>query len=110
MTEKIKKYWEGRANLLKDNNSTTNDIWLRELEIKNIIEILEQIKVSKNANILDVGCGDGYSTIAIAEKFPNIFFQGIDFSENMIKIASSRLKEKKIKNIDFQVGNVLELD
>jgi ubiquinone/menaquinone biosynthesis C-methylase UbiE len=28
----------------------------------------------------------------------------------MIKIASSRLKEKRIKNVDFQVGNVLKLD
>lgn len=110
MTEKIRQYWEDRAALFKDKNSTTDDIWLRELEIRNISENLEKINIPTDSKILDVGCGDGYSTITLAEKFPRISFYGIDFSENMIKIAYLRLKEKGIKNIDFQVGNVLELD
>ena len=110
MIEKIKDYWNERANSLNDKTSTTNDIWLRELEIRNLSKILSEIELPQNGKILDVGCGDGYSTISIAEKFPDISFQGIDFSEKMIEIALSRLKKKENKHISFQVGSVLELD
>lgn len=110
MTDEIKKYWNQRANSFNDKSSTTDDIWLRELEIKNFSKILNQIKIIQKGQILDVGCGDGYSTINIAKKFPDISFHGIDFSENMIKIASSRVEQEQDLNIDFQVGSVLELD
>ena len=110
MTEKIKQYWEERANLLKDKNSTTDDIWLRELEIQHISKTLSKINLPENGNVLDIGCGDGFSTISIAKKFPDIFFHGMDFSQNMITMANSRLERSGIKNMDFQVGDVLELD
>lgn len=110
MIEKIKQYWEERANLFKDKNSTTDDIWLRELEIQHISKVLSEIDLPENANILDVGCGDGFSTISIAKKFPNISFHGIDFSQNMITMACSHLEKSGIKNVDFRVGDVLNLD
>lgn len=110
MNEKIKQYWEERADSLKNTSSTTNDIWLRELEIKNLIEILHKLNLPKDSKILDAGCGDGYSTINLAKKFPEFTFKGIDYSENMIRIANSRLENEHVGNISFSVGNILELD
>jgi len=110
----IKNYWEQRASSPGKKNITTNDMWLRELEVKTLTKTLEKMNLPQNASVLDIGCGDGYSTINIAKKFPNVYFYGIDFSESMIRIASSQLQEKVanakgIKNIKFQVGDVLEL-
>ncbi len=112
MNEKIKHYWEERASVSQDQSATTNDIWLRELEIKTIIETLVELKISDKSNILDVGCGDGYSTIKIAKRFPRSTFHGIDFSENMIKIANSNFEKEDNMNlkVKFSVGNVLDLD
>lgn len=112
MNEKIKHYWEERASVSQDQSATTNDIWLRELEIKTIIETLEELKILDKSNILDVGCGDGYSTLKIAKRFPRLSFQGIDFSENMIKMANSNFEKYDNRNlkVKFSVGNVLDLD
>ncbi len=112
MNEKIKHYWDERASCHEDQSATTNDIWLRELEIKTIIEVLEKLKILDGSRILDVGCGDGYSTLKIAKKFPHLSFQGIDFSENMIKMANSNFEKDENRNlkVKFSVGNVLNLD
>lgn len=67
--KKIKSYWDEKAALYKDPRATTNDYWLRELEIKNIKEVLDKIKAKKR--ILDVGCGDGYSIIELSKKIIN---------------------------------------
>jgi len=112
LNEKIKQYWEERASVSQDQSATTNDIWLRELEIKTIIETLLELKILDTSNVLDIGCGDGYSTIKIAKRFPQSTFHGIDFSENMIKMANSNLEKENNINlkVKFSVGSVLDLD
>ena len=113
MNEKIKQYWEERAAKNSNNSSaTTGDIWLRELEIITLIKTLKEIGLLKNSNVLDVGCGDGYSTLKIAKAFHGINFTGIDYSKNMIKTATTMLKKNPnlIENVRFLVGDILELE
>ena len=110
MSKDIKEYWNERASSSDGKKATTDDIWLRELEIRIMVESLRQLKLPHKASVLDAGCGDGYSTIKIAEEFPEISFHGIDFSENMIKAASSLLEKKQIKNVTFSVCSVLDLE
>jgi len=55
--------------------------------------------------ILDIGCGNGYTTRAIAKKFPEATVMGVDFSHAMIEEAKKLIKP----NIDYLEGDVLSL-
>lgn len=106
----IKAYWDERAKSRFANpKATTDDYWLRIIEIREIKRVLSQIKNKKN--ILDIGCGDGFSTINIFKSFPNCKFLGGDYSEEMIKSAKALLERNKIKsrNIRFEILDVLDL-
>lgn len=110
---KIQQYWDERAqNASLDPSATTDDVFLRELEIKTFIEtIIKQKK--KNPNILDLGCGDGFTTIRVAKEFKNSRFLGIDFSENMIANANLRLKNEEghdlKKRVEFKQGDATKI-
>ena len=112
LKEKIKAYWDERAiQHLADPSSTTNDIYLRELEIVTIIKTLKRLHNSTNKKILDVGCGEGYSTFKIAQACDQFTFHGIDYSPKMIQVANDRLSINPLmgNRLDFRVGDVLDL-
>lgn len=113
MKEAIKDYWEERA---KQNattpEATTNDLYLRELEISTFIQTLEGLGLKPDETVLDVGCGDGYTTVAVAGALTQFRFTGIDYSANMIAIARNRVADKPdLKDrITFIVGDATNLD
>jgi predicted O-methyltransferase YrrM len=64
--DKMLKFWSDRAlKYEEDLRSNTNDIWIREIEIKYVNTALKQRSYN---NILDFGCANGYSTIRIAKE------------------------------------------
>jgi ubiquinone/menaquinone biosynthesis C-methylase UbiE len=71
--------------------ATSPDFNLRELEIDFIIKYV-QLYAKKNPEktlqISDIGCGNGYTDIRIAQ-VANAAIVGIDFSENMIDAANN---------------------
>ncbi len=112
MDNKIKNYWDERATQnQKVVTGTTNDIYLRELEIRTFTETLRKLGIQKNNRILDVGCGDGYTTLNIANSFPESYFIGIDYSENMIANAQMNLTSdnKTLANVDFKVADATNI-
>ena len=109
----IRDYWEERArNHLDSPAATTEDVFLRELEVKTITQTLLGMNVADNATILDVGCGDGYSTLLVARAVPFASFHAIDYSESMIRSALRRLEtQPELKNrVTFIVGDVTDLE
>jgi len=103
-SEKTKKYWDDRAKEHGESwQATLGEEYLRNLEIRTIIKLIKKYKPSR---VLDVGCGNGYSTKIYAEQFPDIHFVGIDYSEFMIQNANM----KPIANCEFYVGDVLNYD
>lgn len=103
----IKKYWEDQAKNFKESPlATAPDVYYRNLEIDRIIGYLKN-----NKSVLDIGCGNGYSTLKFAKIFFYANFLGIDYSEEMIKFAErTLLSEKALKGrVKFDVGNVMSL-
>lgn len=99
----IKEYWDSRAELHRGNPlATTDDVFLRELEFKALSRAIRDLKVE--GWVLDVGCGDGFTTIRLADEFPELEFHGIDYSEKMIEIAQGRGSR-----VEFSVGDVTDL-
>jgi SAM-dependent methyltransferase len=65
------------------NNITQN--WLPSLD--GVVE-----KLKSGAKVADVGCGVGFSTLLMAEAFPNSQFVGFDFHEPSIEEARRHAK------------------
>ena len=114
LREKVKNYWEERARESGGSRTaTTNDVYLRELEVSTLTLQLQQAKLPAGATVLDVGCGDGYTTTRIAQSLPTLRFVGADYSQNMIANAVAGLEAKEAslrERISFRVADVLQLD
>ncbi len=67
------------------------------------------VGISKNAKILDAGCGTGMSSGPLAKRFPEAEVTGIDFSENMIKEYSLNFPNAKAVIGDFNDDKTLRL-
>ena len=100
--ELIKSYWNDRAGNDGSQQSTTMDIWLRDIESK---VVSESIQIYQPNYVCDIGCGDGRTTIKAALSYPDVFFFGFDYSENMIKNANENKKKYELENIEFAVGD-----
>lgn len=58
-------------------------------------------------NILEIGCGIGYTTKSIRERFPNAKITAIDYDNEQIKTAN--MQHGKIKNVKFMQGDATKL-
>lgn len=79
-----------KANLMQQ--------WLPALD--GVVEKLE-----RGAKVADVGCGHGYSTVLMAEAFPNSTFIGYDFHPDSILQASKHATDHGVsEQCTFEVG------
>jgi len=92
-------YWNNRAKSVK-NDSVVNisDLFQRNLECEQIVKYLKI-----DMNVLEVGCGNGYSTSLFRNLVRTI--SAFDYSENMITNAKSSFGET---NNTFFVDNILD--
>ncbi len=61
-------------------------------------------KLERGARVADVGCGHGYSTVMMAEAFPNSEFVGFDFHTASIEEANHHAQNHRIAdNVRFEV-------
>ncbi|MBW2148406.1 MAG: class I SAM-dependent methyltransferase [Deltaproteobacteria bacterium] len=108
---KILQYWESQAQKLgTDPRATTQDFWLRKIEIRVISSILEFL--GDHLHVLDVGCGNGYSILELVRAHNTHRFVGVDFSGNMIgnaRHAADSLPEDLKKRTEFKQASVLDL-
>jgi ubiquinone/menaquinone biosynthesis C-methylase UbiE len=99
----VKAFWDQQAKLHGEGDkATAPDSHYRRLEIESVLRVIDQLK---HDTILDVGCGNGFTTRAIAAKFPEAEVIGVDFSAEMIKQA----KKAPMTNVDYIVGDILAL-
>lgn len=108
----IKDYWNDRARRHRmDPQATTNDAYLRELEVRTILKTIDEVGFPEDSQILDLGCADGFSTIKLAEALPNSKIIGIDYGQDMIEIAKEKLnlKPELKERLEFSVGDASSL-
>lgn len=65
---------------------------------KKLAEIMDP---TKNAQILDLGCGSGSILKIFEDKLPSASLTGIDFSVELLKLAEKKLKRTKLKQMDL---------
>ncbi|OGX26676.1 MAG: hypothetical protein A2787_04980 [Omnitrophica WOR_2 bacterium RIFCSPHIGHO2_01_FULL_48_9] len=57
-------------------------------------------------NILDIGCGEGFTTVQIAKQLPQTAITGIDLMPERIRYAEAK---NKAKNIVYQTADMFRL-
>lgn len=103
MGNHINDYWEAQAVFhKKDHSASWSDKFAIELEIENIGEYIDA-----DADVLDVGCANGYSAISQYLRHGCKSMTGIDYSESMIRYANEAKEEHNLPDhIRFEVGDV----
>lgn len=76
--------------------------------------VSDQVQVSKNAKILDVGCGSGGLTIACAKKNPQSHVLGIDrwgaeFGHYSKAMCYDKAIRENVQNVEFLQADACEL-
>jgi len=106
MEQKNKDFWQKQAIKHTTNSLAVNfDKLENELEQDNLIK-----NISNNQTILDLGCGNGLTTIDLAKRFQNCHFLGLDFIPEMIDAANNKKEELGLKNIEFKVASATNLN
>jgi ubiquinone/menaquinone biosynthesis C-methylase UbiE len=102
----VADFWDQQAEEHGHSDLATNpDQHYRQLEIASILRVIKQMP---HDTVLDVGCGNGFTTIKMAQEFQEAEIMGIDFSPAMIEQAGTAAGHK-YPNIDFYEGDVLSL-
>ncbi len=101
--KQVKEFWDSMAEKHGSSNlATAPDGHYRKLEINKIIDAIAGVH---HHTILDVGCGNGYTTKKIADWLPESEIIGIDYSEAMIIEAN----KEPLDGVQFFHGDALSL-
>jgi SAM-dependent methyltransferase len=68
-------------------------------EVKFLVDFIKKKFKNRKIKILDLACGYGRHSLALAEKGFNVV--GVDYSNYFLKLAKKKAKELKIKNVKF---------
>lgn len=86
-------YIEERNHLLRDTPyETVRRAWFT----------MSHLLLDAGSKILDMGCGEGHLTYAMAALNPHLKFTGIDKSKRCINVAR---QQYKLHNLEFKVGD-----
>lgn len=106
--KQIHEFWLQQALKHGQSHSASwSDRMVIDMEIGEVNKYL-----SDGDKVLDVGCANGYSTVQFASE-KRITIKGVDFADEMIVNARSRLKECRDKlsgKVEFQIGDITSLD
>ncbi len=93
-----------------DNYDSMNSIISFKRHVSWRKDVLKRMNVDEGSNILDVCTGTGDWAIALAgETGDSGKVTGLDFSENMLKVAQVKQEENDLKQLEFIHGNAMQL-
>ncbi len=102
-----KEFWTVRSNECDGGEEySTPDIYLNRRENR---ELKNFIGKAKPRRILDMGCGNGWSTIQVMPGSQHEIY-GIDFNEEAIVYARELVATNQLEGFSFDVGDLEKLD
>ena len=60
----------------------------------------------KKDKILDIGCGSGAISLALADNLKKSYVYGIDINKEAIKLSNKNKEKLNLKNVDFFEGDI----
>jgi ubiquinone/menaquinone biosynthesis C-methylase UbiE len=66
------------------------------------------IGITKDLNVLDLGCGDGNTAIPEAKLHARVL--GVDIAGNLVEAGNTRARKEGLSNCTFQVGDASDLN
>lgn len=95
----ISEFWDEQAKIHgPEPTATAPDVFYRDLEVRAVLSVMKDPK-----RVMDVGCGNGYSTLRIAKEHPLASFVGMDASQEMIN------KAPRAANVSYLCGTAQDL-
>lgn len=105
--EQVRTFWTEQAEIHGDTpDASWSDVRVMEMEVDNIVARLEP-----GDRVLDVGCANGYSTIAFAAR-AGVEVEGVDYIPQMIDQANTRrasLPADLAARLRFGVADITQL-
>jgi demethylmenaquinone methyltransferase / 2-methoxy-6-polyprenyl-1,4-benzoquinol methylase len=95
---------------ISDNYDKMNSVISFQQHIKWRKDTMKRMNVKPGSKALDVCCGTGDWTIALAEAVgPAGEVTGLDFSQNMLNVGVEKVKKLGLKQVNLIHGNAMEL-
>ena len=69
--------------------------------------LVAKLGITKNLNVLDLGCGDGNTAIPEAKLGANVL--GVDIAKYLVEAGNVRAKREGLTNCSFQEGDATDL-
>ena len=95
-TELVQRFFAGTGNSY-DNMVNVATLGIDRLWKRKIVEHIPR----NSRRILDLACGTGISTLAIAARFPRSEIVGVELREEYLDVAREKIERLKIKNVSF---------
>ena len=93
-----------------DNYDSMNSVISFKRHVAWRKDVMKRMAIKKGAHALDVCTGTGDWAISLAEAAgTNGKVIGLDFSDNMLKVAKEKKAEETLPQLDFRHGNAMEL-
>jgi ubiquinone/menaquinone biosynthesis C-methylase UbiE len=70
-------------------------------------DIIGKLQITKDLDILDLGCGDGTTAIPAARLGANVM--GVDIARNLVVAGNERIKEEGLTNCVIREGDATDL-
>ncbi|CAH2064867.1 unnamed protein product, partial [Iphiclides podalirius] len=91
-----------------EDHGDPGDVWFGEDSAYRIIKWICQCGIAKDAPVIDLGCGNGYTLSELArEGFTNLL--GVDYCEEAI-ILAEKVTQKQFPMIRFQMFDIINDD
>ncbi|MEH7114423.1 demethylmenaquinone methyltransferase [Neobacillus niacini] len=95
---------------ISDNYDKMNSVISFQQHIKWRKDTMKRMNVKPGSKALDVCCGTGDWTIALAEEVGTSGeVTGLDFSQNMLNVGIEKVKSLGLKHVNLIHGNAMEL-